>query len=139
MHVRNKYAIIYNKQSCVIIEGIKVEKLKKPETTYNFEVADYHTYYVSESQVLVHNLCERDLNEYSKQIRNNKDIHLKSKDDALELINRKFSNFSQEVAGNRSAQGWHFDYHPINGSMNPVEHINIYSKAQHFRVHITWG
>ena len=28
-----------------------------PETTYNFEVADYHTYYVGECNVLVHNMC----------------------------------------------------------------------------------
>ena len=49
--------LLLSDDSCVIIEGIKVERLKKPETTYNFEVADYHTYYVSESQVLVHNKC----------------------------------------------------------------------------------
>lgn len=29
----------------------------KPEVTYNFEVADYHTYYVGECNVLVHNKC----------------------------------------------------------------------------------
>lgn len=75
---------------------------------------------------------------FYKQIKNNNDVHLKSKEEALELINKKFSDFSQEVAGNRIAQGWHFDYHPINGSISPVEHINIYSKAQKFRVHITW-
>ena len=42
---------------CVKIELIKIEKLDSPETTYNFEVADFHTYYVSESKVLVHNKC----------------------------------------------------------------------------------
>ena len=42
---------------CVKIELIKVEKLDLLETTYNFEVADFHTYYVSESKVLVHNKC----------------------------------------------------------------------------------
>ena len=31
----------------------------KPEVTYNFEVADYHTYYVSECNVLVHNMCNK--------------------------------------------------------------------------------
>ena len=43
--------------SCAIIKEIQVEKLSEPETTYNFEVADYHTYYVSDSKVLVHNMC----------------------------------------------------------------------------------
>lgn len=41
-----------------IIEAIDVEVLKSPETTYNFEVEDFHTYYVSESNVLVHNMCK---------------------------------------------------------------------------------
>ena len=43
----------------VIIEEIQVEQLEKPETTYNFEVADFHTYYVSASKVLVHNMCAK--------------------------------------------------------------------------------
>ncbi|MCH5163688.1 MAG: hypothetical protein J1F36_01580 [Clostridiales bacterium] len=40
-----------------IIKDIDVEKLEKAETTYNFEVADFHTYYVTESSILVHNKC----------------------------------------------------------------------------------
>lgn len=41
----------------VIIEKVEVETLTEAETTYNFEVADFHTYYVSDSKVLVHNMC----------------------------------------------------------------------------------
>lgn len=40
---------------CAIIEAIQVEQLETPETTYNFEVEDFHTYYVGEQRVLVHN------------------------------------------------------------------------------------
>ena len=43
--------------SCAVIDGILVEELSTPETTYNFEVEDYHTYYVTEDKVLVHNRC----------------------------------------------------------------------------------
>lgn len=43
--------------SVVLIGDIQSEKLSVPETTYNFEVADSHTYYVSDSEVLVHNSC----------------------------------------------------------------------------------
>lgn len=43
--------------TCAIIESIQIKKLSNPETTYNFEVEDYHTYYVTESKVLVHNDC----------------------------------------------------------------------------------
>lgn len=45
----------------VKIDKIKVEKLTTPETRYNFEVADFHTYYVSEKAVLVHNFCEKNM------------------------------------------------------------------------------
>ena len=41
----------------VTIEKVEVEKLTEAETTYNFEVADFHTYYVTEKDVLVHNKC----------------------------------------------------------------------------------
>ena len=51
--------VLLSDGSCGIIEEIQVEKLSAPETTYNFEVADYHTYYVSESNVLVHNMCAK--------------------------------------------------------------------------------
>ncbi len=42
------------------ISSVEVEHLDTPETTYNFEVRDYHTYYVGESNVLVHNDCIHD-------------------------------------------------------------------------------
>ena len=39
------------------IEKIPTETLTEPVKVYNFEVADFHTYYVGNSQVLVHNDC----------------------------------------------------------------------------------
>ena len=42
----------------VAIDKVEIENLAEFETTYNFEVADFHTYYVSESNVLVHNACK---------------------------------------------------------------------------------
>ena len=51
--------LLLSSGKCVTIEEIQVEQLATPETTYNFEVEDFHTYYVTESKVLVHNLCER--------------------------------------------------------------------------------
>ena len=43
-----------------VIEQIEIQKLDFAETTYNFEVADFHTYYVSDNKVLVHNDCVRE-------------------------------------------------------------------------------
>ena len=41
----------------VVLEKIRHELLEIPETTYNFEVEDFHTYYVGDTEVLVHNSC----------------------------------------------------------------------------------
>ena len=41
----------------IIVEKIQHEILESPIKVYNFEVEDYHTYYVGNSSVLVHNQC----------------------------------------------------------------------------------
>ena len=45
-----------------IIKGVTLQELETPETTDNFEVEDFHTYYVGEKGTLVHNMnCGGDL------------------------------------------------------------------------------
>ena len=41
----------------VIVEKVQHEILENPVKVYNFEVQDFHTYYVGENSVLVHNSC----------------------------------------------------------------------------------
>ena len=41
------------------VEDISNEGLEEPVTVYNFEVADFHTYFVGECGVLVHNACTK--------------------------------------------------------------------------------
>ena len=41
----------------VIVEKTQHEILEKPVKVYNFEVEDFHTYYVGADSVLVHNMC----------------------------------------------------------------------------------
>ena len=41
----------------VVVEQVQHELLESPEITYNFEVEGFHTYYVGEQEVLVHNKC----------------------------------------------------------------------------------
>ena len=43
----------------VIVEKVQHEILEAPIAVYNFEVEDFHTYYVGESAVLAHNACQR--------------------------------------------------------------------------------
>ena len=55
--VESDEVLLYNNTSG-IIQRIELERLEQPEVTYNFEVEDYHNYFVSEESVLVHNDCE---------------------------------------------------------------------------------
>jgi hypothetical protein len=49
------------------VESVTKEKLDTPVKVYNFEVADWHTYFVAELGVLVHNDCAaKGKGEYSK-------------------------------------------------------------------------
>ena len=41
----------------MVVEWVQHELLESPVSVFNFQVADYHTYYVSDSAVLVHNTC----------------------------------------------------------------------------------
>ena len=42
------------------ISKVEIEYLAEPVTVYNFEVEDWHTYYVSEEEIFVHNDCKVD-------------------------------------------------------------------------------
>ena len=42
----------------VVVEKIQHEILENSVTVYNFEVEDFHTYYVGDSSLLVHNVCK---------------------------------------------------------------------------------
>ncbi len=44
-----------------VVSKVYSETLSSPVTVYNFEVEDYHTYYVGNHTVLVHNLCKQEL------------------------------------------------------------------------------
>ena len=42
----------------IVVEQVQHELLESPVAVYNFEVADLHTYYVGDTEVLVHNDCK---------------------------------------------------------------------------------
>ena len=90
-----------------IIQSVKVEELSSPETTYNLEVEDFHTYYVGEQSVCVHNKnCgpispEKIRDSYIKN--NNIDAHALKR----EILGNKSKNiakfdiFKDKAANNR--------------------------------------
>ncbi len=130
-----------------IVTGLKLEKLNKPISVYNLEVEGFHSYFVADG-VLVHNEkypSGKDFNSYERDLKSNKTLVFDTKENAenfIKHIKEKFKRtnpFKDDLVGHRSAEGWHFDSHPIKGiSEQTIDHINIYSKKMGFNVHIFW-
>ena len=57
VHLRAGDILVLVNGAYVVVEKVQHELLENPVKVYNFQVEDYHTYYVSESGVLVHNSC----------------------------------------------------------------------------------
>ncbi len=67
--LENDLVLMYNNSIASVI-GKEIDELEVEETTYNFEVEDYHTYYAGENSILVHNKCaEAYLNEVLERTR----------------------------------------------------------------------
>ena len=88
--------VLLSDETYGIIQSVKVSLLAVPETTYNFEVADYHTYYVGACGVCVHNSqCGGDFKKYNvEEIAKRGDItveqfHRSVKPEILKVAPRK--------------------------------------------------
>ena len=57
IHLRAGDILVLQNGKYVIVEQVQHEILEHPIKVYNFEVEDFHTYYVGDSSVLVHNAC----------------------------------------------------------------------------------
>ena len=126
--------------TCAVIEEIRVQKLRAPETTYNFEVEDYHTYYVSDDKVLVHNLCKVDavIKETINGKGNITSKYTLTADEALEAGRKFLGDGYVEIgksgsgvfkAGNRI---FRIDYTSLNGFHKPFKphfHLEILNEA----------
>ena len=69
--------ILTSETGTAVVVSKQTESLSVPKIIYNLEVADNHTYYVSEEKVLVHNTCENNVDSdndskpSSKKLRDN--------------------------------------------------------------------
>ncbi len=59
VHLRAGDILVLVNGEYVIVEKVQHEILEAPITVYNFQVEDYHTYYVACMGVLVHNSCTK--------------------------------------------------------------------------------
>ncbi|WP_169009373.1 polymorphic toxin-type HINT domain-containing protein [Faecalispora jeddahensis] len=77
INLRAGDVLVLSNGEYVTIEKIQHELLEKPIVVYNFEVEDFHTYYVGENGILVHNTCSPN-GAYQKASYHNKGNALKS-------------------------------------------------------------
>ena len=123
----------------VIIVSAKIEELETPETTYNFEVGDYHTYYVGENEVLTHNKCRYyEAERTSKGIEKGREISQRQALDRLRkgkdvLANSK--SYAKALA--KKAYGNSRVYSEVHMDLtNPMTHFH--DKNNHF-YHVFFG
>ncbi len=74
--------LVLSNGELVTVEWVQHEILESPIKVYNFEVQDFHTYFVGECGVLVHNWCQDDID----ALRNGKDYYASSVDEAREML-----------------------------------------------------
>ncbi len=108
----------------VVVEKIQHEILETPVTVYNFEVEDFHTYYVGKNSILVHNTCGKRFNPDQQAV--------------IELAKKNKAGLSKSDA--ETLVSWAEEYginahgpqtHPnLGGFWSNKEHIKI------FKIHI---
>ena len=71
------------------VTEVMIKQLDNQVTVYNFEVADWHTYFVGNDSVLVHNQCARD---FAKAARKSKDVIKYLKNNGFEVVSQNGSH-----------------------------------------------
>jgi hypothetical protein len=68
-NLRPGYLLFLSNGETATVEALNIETLVEPLTVYNFEVADWHTYFVGSDAVLVHNSCKVDIKQINDAAR----------------------------------------------------------------------
>ncbi len=71
------------------IQSVEVSLLEVPVDVYNFEVADWHTYFVGASCILVHNMCAK---EFIKSPKNAKQVLKYLKEQGFSVVSQNGSH-----------------------------------------------
>ena len=120
------------------IADIKI--VAQPATVYNFEVEDFHTYYVSEQNVLVHNSGPCPLANRVKLQKGTKeqikDAAPKTKDGRyIDPNTGKPIEKGQEVFGHRKGKEWHrYKKDPANQSKTRKEVIKDQNDPKKYQI-----
>jgi RHS repeat-associated protein len=90
----------------VTITSVKVEKLKHKVKVYNFEVEDFHTYFVSDLDILVHNTCGQKGGAYKDVTKNGGENHHMPADLVSPFTKGKGPTINMSVEDHRLTASW---------------------------------
>ena len=119
--------------------------LEEPVKVYNFEVEDFHTYYVgTDVSVLVHNQnCKNYPNDYSTKATENKSAYYNSEGEARSVARTKVGHNPVDIGDNklRSQDGvWQYRAKPVDTNDNHVhlERLNPDTGEVITNWHLRW-
>ena len=123
----------------VVVEKVQHELLESPIEVFNFQVQDYHTYYVSNARVLVHNSCNHG-SEWNKERR-----AFWKKTGADAILNQDYGSYvATEDNINRMLQGkapygwdgYSVHLHHLQGIQNDFYNYIPVSRTLHEAIHM---
>ena len=117
------YETINSNGEVLLVEDIKIEFADKPVTVYNFQVEDFHTYYVGNICVLVHNA------EYLPTQKSKGFIKRVDNQDGSVTITKNIKGKSVDVTYTKGADGSLYPRfeqyaHPEYSNPQPVKGMN---------------
>ena len=127
VHLRAGDKLLNHNGEMVVVEQVQHEILEAPVVVYNFEVQDYHTYFVGTNGVLVHNACgftpdQKAVVELAKQ---SKKTGIRMSDAKI-LVDwgNKYGlpsriDMGHALRGNEATRG-------IHAHVGPINHIRIF-------------
>lgn len=138
-HLRAGDILVLVNGEYAVVEKVQHELLETPVKVYNFQVKDYHTYYVANVGVLVHNICtdiSKDLHQSSSwktQRRNYWKAHANTPSDLYDLTSENIALMQQGKAP-FGFDGFRIELHHIDGIANS-DSIRAISHTSHVILH----
>ena len=112
-----------------------IEELEIEEVTYNFEVEDFHTYYVGENSVLVHNDCR---STQRRKYWKNEVNELKGKNITYKATKKNIKRMNRGLAP-KGYDGKSVELHHIKGILNDFDDIVQIQRSHHILYHRKYG
>ena len=133
VHLRAGDILVLVNGEYVVVEKVQHEILESPVKVYNFHVEDYHTYYVGNNSILVHNSCAHKSKSWRAQKRQYWRDHKDVVSDLYDLSPENVLRMSKGKAP-IGIDGYPIELHHIEGIANS-DTIRAMTKTTHTILH----